>query len=144
MAAALNWLMHDQHSASVLATAQKLMQVEQVVRKHLPPVLGHSCRVAGLDRQCLTLAVPGAAHATRLRQLTGTLLQALNERGWNLSRVEIRVQAGIAAGSRMNPPREVHALDRRALDCFKELERQVAPGPLADAIARLLRHHGAA
>src|SRR5690606_6315743 len=109
--------------------AQKLMQVEQVVRRHLPPVLAHSCRVASLDRQCLTLAVPGAAHATRLRQLTGTLLQVLNERGWNLTRVEVRVQAGLAANSPPNPPREGHALARRALESFRELERQVAPGP---------------
>ena len=141
---ALKWLVLDENGASMVATAQNLMQAEQVVRKCLPPVLAHTCRVANLDRQCLTLAVPGAAHATRLRQLTSTLLRALNERGWNLTQVEIRVQAGLAADTRKAPPREVHPLDRRALDCFQELERNVQPGPLADAIARLLRHHGAA
>lgn len=143
-AGALTWLVQDQNGASIVATAQKLMQAEQVVRKQLPPVLAHSCRVANLDRQCLTLAVPGAAHATRLRQLTGTLLRALNERGWHITQVEIRVQAGLAANASQRPPREIQALDRRALDCFRALEHQVAPGPLADAIARLLRHHGAA
>lgn len=140
----MKWLLLDQNGASIVATAQNLMQAERVVRKSLPPVLAHACRVANMDRQCLTLAVPGAAHATRLRQLTGTLLRTLNQHGWNLSQIEIRVQAGLLSDARKKPPREVQALDRRALSCFQELERNVAPGPLADAIARLLRHHGAA
>lgn len=126
-----------------MATAQNLMQAEQVVRKVLPPVLAYSCRVANIDRQSLTLAVPAAAHATRLRQLTPTLLRALIDRGWNLSQIEIRVQAGLATYAREAPPREVRPLDRPALECFRELQENVAPGPLADAIGRLLVHHGA-
>jgi hypothetical protein len=142
-ATALKWLVVDAAGASLVATAQNLMQAEAVVRKALPPVLAHSCRVANLDRQCLTLAVPAAAHATRLRQLTPTLLRALVAHGWNLNQVEIRVQAGLAAMSRQVPPREVRPLDRQALDCFQDLQESVAPGPLADAISRLLKHHGA-
>lgn len=125
-----------------MATAQALMQAEQIIRKALPPVLAHSCRVANIDRQCLTLAVPAAAHATRLRQLTPTLLRALESRGWNLSQVDIRVQAGLLSQDAKRPPREVQPLGRKALDHFQELQRNVSPGPLADAIARLLAHHG--
>lgn len=125
-----------------MATAQTLLQAEQIVRKALPPVLAHSCRVANIDRQCLTLAVPAAAHATRLRQLTPTLLRALNSRGWNLSQIEIRVQAGLMAQAAKRPPREVQPLGREALNSFQELQRHVTPGPLADAIGRLLVHHG--
>lgn len=126
-----------------MATAQNLMEAEAVMRKRLPPVLAHSCRVANIDRQCITLAVPGAAHATRLRQLTPTLLRALVERGWNLTQIEIRVQAGLAAYAPKPPPREVRPLDRQALGLFQELQQNVEPGPLADAIGRLLKHHGA-
>ena len=125
-----------------MATAQALMDAEQVVRKALPPVLAHSCRVANIDRQCLTLAVPGAAHATRMRQLKPTLLRALTQHGWNLNQIEIRVQAGLLAEPYKQPPREVHPLGRKALDCFQELQSNVQPGPLADAISRLLNHHG--
>ncbi|NYT24889.1 DUF721 domain-containing protein [Alcaligenaceae bacterium] len=123
--------------------AQNLMQAEQAVRKALPPALANSCHVASIDRQCITLAVPAAAHATRLRQLMPTLLRALNASGWNLTQIEIRVQARLAAYAPEAPPREVQPLDGPALDCFHELRQSVAPGPLADAIGRLLVHHGA-
>lgn len=125
-----------------MATAQELMEAERVVRKALPPVLAHSCRVANIDRHCLTLAVPGAAHATRMRQLKPTLLRALGQHGWNLNQVEIRVQAGLLAQAVKRPPREVQPLGRKALDSFQELQKNVEPGPLADAISRLLAHHG--
>jgi len=127
----------------MVATAQNLMQAEHVIRKALPPVLAHTCRVANIDRQCMTLAVPAAAHATRLRQLTPTLLRTLTDHGWNLNQIEIRVQASLAAFAWKPPPREIRPLDRRALDCFQELRQNVAPGPLADAIERLLTHHDA-
>lgn len=141
-APALTWLLLDETGASVMATAQNLIQAEQVVRKALPPILAYSCRVANLDRQQITLAVPAAAHATRLRQLTPTLLRTLAQHGWNLTQIEIRVQAGLGTYSRKNPPREVRPLDRGALACFQELQQNVAPGPLAEAIGRLLTHHG--
>lgn len=141
-ASALNWLALDTTGASLIATAQMLMQAEQVVRKALPPVLAHTCRVANIDRQCLTLAVPAAAHATRLRQLQPTILNALARHGWDLNRIEIRVQAGLMANASGNPPREVQPLGRKALDCFADLQKKVEPGPLADAISRLLSHHG--
>lgn len=142
-APALQWLALDATGASLMAKAQDLLQAEQVVRKALPPVLAHGCRVANIDRQCITLAVPGAAHATRLRQLTPSLLRALQARGWNLTDVEIRVQAMLGAPDTTRPPREVRPLDRNALKCFHALHENVAPGPLADAIGRLLRNHGA-
>jgi|SRR5690554_2843029 len=138
---ALNWLALDDTGASLVATAQALMQAENVIRKALPPILAPSCRVAKIDRQCLTLAVPAAAHATRLRQLTPTLLRALESHGWNLNRIEIRVQAGLLAQAHKSPPREVQPLGRKALESFEELQKNVSPGPLADAIGRLLTHH---
>jgi len=138
----LNWLALDTTGASLIATAQTLMEAEQVVRKALPPVLAHTCRVANMDRQSLTLAVPAAAHATRLRQLQPTILNALAKHGWNLNRIEIRVQAGLMSNASRHLPREVQPLGRKALDCFEELQKKVEPGPLADAINRLLAHHG--
>lgn len=141
-ALALSWLALDETGASLMSMARNLLQAQEVVRKALPPVLGQGCRVANIDRQRITLAVPGAAHATRLRQLTPTLLRALVQHGWNLTEVEIRVQAAMTPKAPPRPPREVRPLDRQALVCFKSLEQTVPPGPLADAIARLLKHHG--
>src|SRR5690554_3930029 len=141
-ALALSWLALDETGASLMSMARNLLQAQEVVRKALPPVLGQGCRVANIDRQRVTLAVPGAAHATRLRQLTPTLLRALEVAGWNLTEVEIRVQAALTPTQESRPPRQVRPLDRDALACFRDLHEKVEPGPLADAIGRLLRHHG--
>ena len=54
------------------------------------------------------------------------------------------VQAGMPRpGSRAaHPPKLAQPLGAQALDAFDELGKAVRPGPLADAIARLLAHHG--
>src|SRR5690606_24185540 len=141
-ASALNWLALDTTGASLIATAQTLMEAEQVVRKALPPVLAHTCRVANMDRQSLTLAVPAAAHATRLRQLQPTIMNALAKHGWNLNRIEFPDHADPISTASRHPPRVVQPLGRKALYCFESLQQKVVPGPLADAINRLLAHHG--
>lgn len=139
---AIGWLGSDQHSASVLTTARMLLAIEQAAGEILPPALRQVCRVARIDRQQVTLAVPGAAHAAKLRQLAPRIAQRLSEGGWNLNQVQIRVQAGLShIGT--NPPRakNVEPLGAKALDAFEALHAALRPGPLADAVSRLLAHH---
>jgi hypothetical protein len=126
----------------VLATARKLIAVEQATRKVLPPALAQVCRVARIDRQQITLAVPSAAHAAKLRQLAPRIAQSLTEGGWNLNEVSIKVQAGLLpTQTKTALPKEVVPLDDNALNAFEKLQSALSPGPLADAIQRLLTHH---
>jgi hypothetical protein len=39
------------------------------------------------------------------------------------------------------PEKEARALDKQDLQAFEELNKNLRPGPLADAVARLLAHH---
>ncbi|MFC4202526.1 DciA family protein [Candidimonas humi] len=119
-----------------------LLAIEQAAGEILPPALRQVCRVARMDRQQLTLAVPGAAHAAKLRQLAPRIAQRLSEGGWNLNQVQVKVQAGLSyIGT--NPPRakNVEPLGEKALDAFETLHASLRPGPLADAVGRLLAHH---
>jgi len=139
---AISWLGSDQRTASVLTTARMLLAIEQAAGEILPPALRQVCRVARMDRQQVTLAVPGAAHAAKLRQLAPRIAQRLSESGWNLNQVQVRVQAGLShIGT--NPPRvkNVEPLGTKALDAFEALQTSLRPGPLADAVSRLLAHH---
>jgi len=139
---AIGWLGSDQHTAGVLTTARMLLAIEQAAGAILPPALRQVCRVARIDRQQVTLAVPGAAHAAKLRQLAPRIAQRLSESGWNLNQVQVRVQAGLPhIGT--NPPRakNVEPLGAQALDAFEALHAALRPGPLADAVSRLLAHH---
>ncbi len=139
---AIDWLGHDAHGANVLATANKMLAMEKAARRLLPPALGRVCRVAKLDRQQLTLVVPGAAHASRLRQLTPRILAGLAAGGWNLNEIIVKIQADVSRGETIaRPGKQVNPLGPSGLQAFSDLHGQLPAGPLADAIERLLARH---
>ncbi|MBY6345562.1 DUF721 domain-containing protein [Providencia rettgeri] len=138
---ALGWLANDQQGSQVLEMARQLMAAQTHVNKALPPALGKACKVARIDRQQLTLAVPSAAHAAKLRQLLPTVTRHMNAAGWNISEALVHVQAHLFASVTEKPARQVQVLDERALESFEKLHDSLPQGPLAQAIERLLRHH---
>ena len=139
---AISWLGSDRHGADVLTTARMLLSIEHAAKKILPPAIAQVCRVARIDRQQVTLAVPSAAHAAKLRQLAPRIIQLLTEGGWNLNEINVRVQAGLLQNqTKAAPIREVVPLDNNALRAFETLQNNLRPGPLADAVKRLLAHH---
>ncbi|MGB3290308.1 MAG: DciA family protein [Burkholderiaceae bacterium] len=118
-----------------------LLAAEGAAKDALPPALARVCKVARIERQQMTLAVPSAAYAARLRQLAPSVVQALAGGGWNLNEIKVRVQAGLLQ-NRTNPSgKEAIPLDDNALDAFDQLRGALQPGPLADAVLRLLKHH---
>ncbi|MEO6984733.1 MAG: DciA family protein [Paralcaligenes sp.] len=139
---AISWLSGDQRSAGVLTTARMLLSIEHAAKTILPPALAQVCRVARVDRQQVTLAVPSAAYAARLRQLAPRIAQMLTQGGWNINEISVKVQAGLLQ-TRTNPApiKDVTPLDERALSAFEALQNNLRPGPLADAVKRLLAHH---
>ena len=140
---ALEWLRHDMHSASVLATARKHLQIQHAVATVLPPPLAKRCLVSKLENQRLQLAVPSTAHAAKLRQLAPRILKVLARQGWNLNEIVVRIQADLPQlGSKTpRPPKDTQALGPVALEAFEALHSKLRPGPLANAIANLLVHH---
>ncbi len=140
---ALGWLGHDMRGAGVLATARKHLQIQYAVAAVLPAPLGAVCQVGKLENQCLHLVVPTAAHAAKMRQLAPRIARSLADQGWNLNEIAIKVQAGLPKpGARQpRPPTEAQPLNDKALGAFETLHDNLRPGPLADAVAKLLRHH---
>jgi hypothetical protein len=119
-----------------------LLAVEHAAKKILPPALAQVCRVARIEQQQITLAVPSAAYAARLRQLAPRIVQLLTGSGWNLNEINIKVQAGLLQNqTKAATPKEVAPLDENALKAFEDLQNSLKPGPLADAVKRLLTHH---
>ena len=119
-----------------------LLSIEQVTKKVLPPALAQACRVARIDEQRIILAVPSAAYASKLRQLAPRIAELLKASGWNLNEIIVKVQAGLLqTRTKTTPPRQITPLDAKALNAFEELQNNLTPGPLADAVQRLLNHH---
>jgi len=141
--ALLGWLGSDAVAASVLATAQRHRQIRQAAMTVLPDGLGQACQVVKVDGPCLTIAVPNAAHAAKLRQLAPRLANALTRSGWNILDIKVRIQAGLSdLAPYAPPPKEAIPLDEQALQAFTVLRERLQAGPLADAVSRLIRHHG--
>ncbi len=139
---AIDWLTNDPHGGNVLATAQWLLQLENAAKKALPPALASSCRVARVEGGQLTLAVPSAAHASKLRQIAPRIVQTLCDTGWNLNEISIKVQAGLASNATpATRPKDINPLDDNAVAAFENLYENIRPGPLADALARLISRH---
>src|SRR5690554_3835796 len=115
---ALDWLGTDTHGAQVLATARDLLEAEHEVRHVLPPGIARVCRVARIDKQCVTLAVPSAAHASKLRQLGPRVLARLNDAGWNLNEITVRVQGALVQSAVPHAKWTTEPLGPTALDAF--------------------------
>ncbi|MDQ8033605.1 DciA family protein [Bordetella genomosp. 1] len=130
--------------AGVLATARAHLQIQHAIAAVLPPALAAVCVVAKVESQRMMLAVPGPVHAAKLRQLAPRIAQTLSSQGWNLTEISVRIQAGMPRPGQKapRPPKESQPLGDTALKAFSELHGDLRPGPLADAVARLLRHHG--
>lgn len=139
----MSWLGHDTRGAGVLATARLHLQIQQVISSVLPPALASTSRICKLDGQRLQLAVPTSAHAAKLRQLGPSIGRALAARGWNLDTIDVTVSGALQRimVPKTEPLKEARPLDIEALDAFDALHEKLRPGPLADAVARLLKHH---
>jgi len=139
---AIDWLSSDRHGANVLTTARTLLALEAAIQKMLPSGLAQGCRVARMEDQRVTLAVPSAAYAARLRQLAPRTVAQLAGSGWNLTEIQVKVQAGLLQERiKVSQPKQSIPLDSNAVDAFRDLHDNLRPGPLADAIAKLVARH---
>lgn len=138
---ALDWLDHHPQGSGLLRTAHELLALQAVLAGALPAALARRIQVAQRNGTELTVMVPGPAHAARLRQMIPAIAHRLRQAGWPIERIVVRIDARTAVGGAQKPLRETQPLGLEALRSFETLGSQVAPGPLADAIRRLLSHH---
>ena len=136
----MDWL--EQDSQQLLQTAQRYLQLEQLIQKLLPTSLQH-CKVAQIDRQAIVISVPSAAHATKLRQMIPTLLQQLQQHQWQLTEIQIQIQSVLFTG--LKPVGMTlqggAGIDASGVEAFEQLEKQLEAGPLASAVQKLLSRH---
>ncbi|MGB3741851.1 MAG: DciA family protein [Castellaniella sp.] len=140
-APALSWLQANPQGAHLLQTAHTLMALQSALRATLPLALQRRAQVARIEGQQLTVLVPGPAYAARLRQLTHQVASQLQQQGWPVETIVVRIDAAMGQAGTQKPLRETRPLDEQALHCFETLAKDLSPGPLSDAVSRLLRHH---
>jgi len=137
----IGWLGHDSQSANVLATAQMHLNMRSVLVTALPANMRSAFEVIKLDSQVLTLMVSSAAFAAKFRQLAPRVTAHMQNAGWNIAEIKLKVQGGLGLPEVVKPPREARTLDQTDLKAFEALRSELRPGPLADAVTKLLKHH---
>lgn len=137
----IGWLGHDSQSANVLATAQMHLNMRSAVVSALPANMRSAFEVIKLDNHVLTLMVSSAAFAAKFRQLAPRVTAHMQTAGWNVAEIKLKVQGGLGLPEVAKPPREARTLDQTDLKAFEDLRNALRPGPLADAVAKLLKHH---
>ena len=114
--------------------------VAEAIRGHLPRSLADRVRVANAESSELQLQVGAGAVAAILRQQLPALLAALGREGWKFSAISVRVQVRATPPPPKKPP--PHQVDRSVLRPLAELAGDLPPGPLKQALGRLLRRAG--
>jgi hypothetical protein len=124
--------------AALLPAAMRMASLQQDVAAALPAVAA-ACAVISCEEGLLVLAVPNAAVATRLKQQVQGLVAKLQQRGWQVQTVRLKVQV-------TQPPAPEYVVRQlsmpdTAVDAFAELgetlERTPANAPLIAALERL-------
>lgn len=137
----LDWIAGDRRGAGILDTARRLLAIEALMAQILPARLARDCKATLLDRQRLTVSVPSPAHAARLRQSAPSVAAHLRAAGWAVDDIIVRINAGLDQTETKAALRQAEGLDNHALESFEALQQSLRPGPLADAVGRLLRRH---
>lgn len=131
--------------ASLLPTAMRFTALQKDCAAILPEMFA-SCEVLQFESDKLTLSVPSAALAARLKQTLPRLVGGLAKRGWQISSVKLKVQVRQARPAIVREKQI--ALPGKALDAFAKLENSLEEKPHNDALRRALRslmqrHHKA-
>lgn len=139
----IGWLGNETQSANVLATAQLHLKIRSAVSEILPASMRGAFEVIKIEQTALTLTVSSAAFAAKFRQMAPRVSTHLQTLGWNIAEIKLRVHGGTRLHPVGKPPREARLLDENDLKSFEDLKQSLRPGPLADAVSKLLKHHQA-
>lgn len=135
-----SYLRNNDKLAPLLPTIKRNASLQKECESVLPSVF-NSCEILQLAEGQLTLSAPNAALASKLKQQLPKLQANLQERGWQINAIRIKVQAT----KTIEKPRPVKqlVLSDPAVRAFGELENTLEDTPqnqdLRAALQRLVR-----
>ena len=80
---ALGWLRDDEQKANILKTASYYLDIQNTILDSLHDPVTQACKILKFDNGTLVIAVPSAAYAAKIRQLTPRISQLLMKDGIN-------------------------------------------------------------
>ncbi len=126
----------------LVAKTRDLRAAAGLVNGFLPAELARETRVANIRDGQLTLIAANSAAAAKLKLLGPALSQLLQKRQFQVNSVWVRVQPNRSSASPRSVQKVVH-FSTSALADLRALHERLAPSPARDALANMLRRHGA-
>lgn len=121
--------------------AARLIRLQAVLARQLPPVMQEACGVANLKGEELVIHARSGAVAARLKQMLPTLLAAYAREGVLLTAIKVRVAVRDPAPPRPRPPRR--SVPAEARGGLADLAGALpADSPLALALRRFVGRSG--
>ncbi len=114
------------------------MALQQHFEHVIPPSMKRGCRVLQLDRQTLTVAADSGAIAAKLRQMTAELALQLQQRGVEITVIQVQVQVSTPP---ITPPPKAPSLSQSGKNQLAQFADKLADSPLKTALNRLTRHN---
>jgi hypothetical protein len=124
--------------APLRAGVEQLAALEKDITRFLPDYLVANVAPGAIKDGTLTLFTEHGALAARLRHLQPGLLHALQQRGWAVSAMKIRVRP--RSVERAPAPKQAH-LSTAGADCLRALSESLRPSPLQAALACMAARH---
>jgi len=124
--------------AALRAGVEQIAALEKDLRALLPDYLATSVEPGFIKDGVLALFAAHNALAARLRHLEPRLLADLQQRGWPVSALRIRVRPQPA---KEPPPVKQARMTPTGADALHALSESLAPSPLQEALARMAARH---
>jgi hypothetical protein len=121
-----DFLRSNDRMASLLPAAMRMASLQKDCAAALPPMFG-LCDVLSFEDAALVLATPSSAVAAKLKQQLPKLQAALQQRGWQVHHIRLKVQV-----TRSLPPvvhTRVLEMPETAVSAFEELGAALADTP---------------
>jgi len=126
----------------LVAKTRDLRALAGHVQAFLSADLARQVRVGNIRDGQLTLIAANSAAAAKLKLLGPALSHFLLEQRFQVNSVAVRVQPNLARTGIPLREKTVH-LSTHALESLRALYERLEPSPARDALAQMLRRHGA-
>jgi len=134
---ATDFLRGNARLAALLPAVQRMVNLQRDCAEVLPSAF-KSCEIFAFDGGELTLAVPNTAVAAKLKQQVPKMQEALNEKGWQINNIRLKVQMTSAAEA-AGPSGEGLKLPETAVDSFDALSQKLEPTPANEPLIEAMR-----
>ncbi len=134
---------HEKGNPHLMQIARQLIALQNDCNASLPSWFSH-CRIVKLENETLVIGVPNQALAARLRQQTPFLKNKLEQKGWQINTIRLKILFSHPFFVEKTPIKK-QDLPPEAYEAFSKLYDQIIQSdsysPLAQALHRLVFRH---